>query len=64
MKAKMKFSYEDLAACAKREVVQRRRVYLRLVDQGKMKPEKAAREIELMQAIGEYFEGLREPGLL
>lgn len=57
-------SYDEMAACAKRELKYRRRVYLRLVDEGKMKPERAAREIELMEAIGEYFEKLSQPELL
>ena len=64
MKVRTKFSYDELAACAKREVTQRKRVYLRLVDAGKMKPEKAAREIDLMVAIADYFAELSEPKLL
>lgn len=64
MREKTEISYDEMAACAKRELTYRRRVYLRLVDEGKMKPEKAAREIDLMKAIAEHFAELSQPKLL
>lgn len=64
VKAKTEIGYDEMAACAAREVKYRRRVYMRLVDSGKMNPERAAREIEVMEAIAGYFERLSQPELL
>jgi len=50
------FPDADLAACAKREVAQRRRVYARLVVTGRMEQAKADKEIALMQAIADHFQ--------
>lgn len=45
------FTTADLAACAEREVKQRRRVYPRLIMSGRMSSEQAARETEMMVEI-------------
>lgn len=52
--------------CLKREIALRRRVYPRLVEQGKMTQTRADSEIEVMQAIlddytarGDLFGGMR-----
>ena len=41
----------EMAACVEREVAMRLRVYPRWVQAGKMRPEKAAREIAVMKAV-------------
>lgn len=46
-----RFTFADLAACAEREVRQRQRVYARQVELGRMREDKAAIEIAMMQAI-------------
>lgn len=46
-----RFTFADLAACAEREVRQRERVYARQVELGRMREDKAAIEIAMMQAI-------------
>lgn len=51
MNALFEPTIKDLITCAKREVGQRRRVYARLVTQGKMSQEKADWEIACMEAI-------------
>jgi hypothetical protein len=58
------FSANELAECARRELIQRRRVYTRLVDDGKVSQSEADREIGLMRAIAEHFEGFKNPRLL
>lgn len=57
------FTLEELARCAVREVGQRKRVYGRLVEQGKWKQERADREIAMMQAIADHFMAQQQPGL-
>jgi hypothetical protein len=57
------FSIDDLVACVRRELAQRRRVYGRLVIEGKMKGKDADREIALMQAIRENLENQQQPRL-
>ena len=52
----MTISDADKAACARREVVQRRRVYARLVITGRMSQDKADREIALMEPIAADYE--------
>lgn len=49
---------QDMIECAKREVGMRKRVYPAWVEKGKMKPEKAALEIERMEAIVRTLEAL------
>jgi hypothetical protein len=49
------FTFDQLAACAEREVKFRRRVYARRVQLNKMKQADADREIALMEAIRDYF---------
>lgn len=46
---------KDKAECAEREVKQRRYVYPRLVGGGKMTPEFAHRQIEIMEAIRDDY---------
>lgn len=45
------FTAADKAACAEREVTQRRRVYPRLVESRRMKQAEADRQIAIMEAI-------------
>lgn len=49
------FSASDKAECAEREVKQRQRVYARLVQDGKMSPGTARRQIALMQEIADDY---------
>jgi hypothetical protein len=57
------FSINDLVACARRELAQRKRVYRKLVARGKMAQEDADREIALMEAIRENLENQQTPKL-
>jgi hypothetical protein len=50
------FTNADKAKCARRELGQRRRVYPRLVEGGKMTQANADREMRLMELIAEDFE--------
>lgn len=50
------YSARDLCRECEREIAQRRRVYLRLVEQGKMKEDTANRQIEMMVQIRNRFE--------
>ena len=59
-----KFSYLELAQCARREAAYRRRVYPRWIEAGKLNPAIAAREIALMAAMQSHFEQLDQPNLL
>lgn len=54
------FTPEELQAIAEREVRMRERVYPRWVAGGKMKPEKAEREIAGMKRIAEILKGLKK----
>lgn len=54
------FSILDLIQCARRELGQRKRVYRRLVSEGRMEPAEAEREIALMQAIRENLESQQQ----
>lgn len=49
------FAFDQLAACAEREVRQRQRVYARQVELGRMRQEKADGEIGMMQAIAAHL---------
>ena len=60
----MRFRYEELAHCAKRELALRKRVYPRLIEEGKLTRADAERELALMSDIQEYFETQRQPKLL
>ncbi len=51
----MTISDQDKLACAQREIKQRRRVYARLVANGRMKQAAADREIALMASIAEDY---------
>ena len=51
-------TYAEMLACAKRELALRNSVYPRFVKQGRMKQEKADREILVMAGIIEHFERL------
>jgi hypothetical protein len=44
-------SDQEKLACARRELALRQRVYPRLIEQRKLKPEAAARELKVMAAI-------------
>ena len=59
-----RFSFDQLAACARREVAQRRSVYRRLVATDRMSQETADREIAMMQAIADLLETQTQPKLL
>jgi hypothetical protein len=52
----------DRLACVDRELALRRRVYPRWVAAGRMTQAKADREIELMQAVRDAIDGLRDTG--
>jgi hypothetical protein len=58
------FPDEELAACARRELAQRKRVYPRLVSKGKMDQGTAELEIAMMKQNAEYFENKTQPKLL
>ena len=45
----------DLLACCRRELAFRQRCYPRWIDKGTIKPDKAAREIELMGSVCEFL---------
>jgi len=60
----MEFSDTELAACARRELAQRKRVYPRLVSEGKMDQKTAAVGIRMMARIAEFFEARTQPSLL
>ena len=51
-----KFTARELAAECKRELEYRRYVYKRLVENGRMPPSKAQRQIDLMEEMYEVFE--------
>ncbi len=51
----MTISDQDKLACTQREIKQRRRVYARLVANGRMKQAAADREIAIMEAIAEDY---------
>ncbi len=51
----MTISDQDKLECAQREIKQRRRVYARLVANGRMKQAAADREIAVMEAIAEDY---------
>jgi hypothetical protein len=50
----------DQITCVEREIAMRRRVYPRWTAAGKMKPEAAEREINVMSAVLMTLKGLRE----
>jgi hypothetical protein len=52
------YSYEQLRACAERELVLRQRVYRRWVEQGRISLHRARVEIEMMEAIVAHFTAL------
>lgn len=54
----MRFSYAEQLEAAEREVAQRKRVYARQVDNKKMSPVFAERQIALMEAIAETLGNL------
>jgi hypothetical protein len=60
-------SYDDMIACAKRELAMRKRVYPRWVADDRMTQDKADKEIAHMTAILEHLlkaAGRREENLL
>jgi len=56
----MPHSFEELRACAAREVAMRRRVYPRWVEQKRMTQALADRELAHMEAIEAHFAKLAE----
>lgn len=50
------YSIDQLTQCVRREIAYRKRVYHRLVNEGKMEPTQAVTEIEMMQAILEHLD--------
>lgn len=44
-------SLDEQIACVKREIAMRERVYPRFIESGKLKQQKADREIEAMKAV-------------
>jgi hypothetical protein len=50
----------DQLACVQRELRLRRRVYDRLVVQGKLKPETACREIRALEAVIDTLQRLEQ----
>jgi hypothetical protein len=57
------FTVTELTACARREVGHRIKVYARLIRDGKMSRATADRETNMMRAIAEHFEDMKEPKL-
>jgi hypothetical protein len=53
-----KFGFLEKLACARRELALRKNVYSKWVASGRMKPDDAAREIELMQGIVDDYTAL------
>ena len=51
-------TFDDLLACAERELAQRKRVYPRLVAAGKMTQAKADYELRMMGEIVDHFAGV------
>lgn len=58
-----KFTSQELAACAAREVAFRKQVYPRLILEEKMSASDAFRETAMMQAIFELLESQHQPRL-
>lgn len=57
-------NYARMAACAKRELKHRRRVYWHLVADNRMTIDQAEEEIAVMEAIFNHFDELVNPKLL
>ena len=55
----LEIAHAELIACVAREISLRRRVYPRWVEMGRMRREKAGREIELMEAALRHLENCR-----
>jgi hypothetical protein len=54
----MTVSFDDMLACARRELEMRRRVYARRIAGGKMTQALADKETRAMTAIVEHLEGV------
>jgi hypothetical protein len=60
-------SMDDMIGCARRELMLRKRVYRKWIDEGRMSEQKAEAEIAFMAAILEHLlkaTGRREENLL
>ena len=57
-------NYARMAACAKRELRHRKRVYWHLVGEQRMTADQADEEIAVMEAIYKHFDELANPKLL
>jgi hypothetical protein len=53
-------TYDELAACAEREVKFRQRVYARRITLGKMRQDQADKEINLMAAIRDHLRSMAD----
>jgi hypothetical protein len=60
----MTVTNEAKLACVERELSYRRRVYVRLVERGKMTKAQSERELELMRAIVADYRALVQSELL
>jgi hypothetical protein len=59
----MEFSNNEKLQCIEREVALRRSAYPRFISSGKLKQEKADREIAVMEAVAaDYREAIRAGG--
>jgi hypothetical protein len=59
-----RFTHEELAKCARRELAHRKRLYYRWCLEGRMDRDDAAAEIAMMKQIAEFFEEKTNPKLL
>ena len=57
-------NFARMAACAKRELKHRKRVYYHFVADNRMTYEQAEEEIAVMEAIFKHFDELANPKLL
>jgi len=60
----MTFTSKEKLECAEREVMMRRKVYPRWIEQKKMKQETADRQIAIMDAIAEDYRKQEAEGRL
>lgn len=50
---------DEMIACVEREISMREHVYPRRIEQGRMKSDRADREIEIMKAVSRTLHGER-----
>jgi uncharacterized protein (DUF305 family) len=56
----MAFTNLQKMRCAERELAKRQQVYPKWCEKGKMRPEQAAYEMAVMEAIAQHFRDLHE----